>query len=175
MNIIERLTELLPPLSTRSSAIEYGAAPESNYGNTLFNFEINNCKVLCIHPDKGCCEETRIYRRFVLNRDCSKSGDFTLDGVISRINVDEVKILLIKNTQEEEILHIIKGLDLSGRKTEIVCIQQGEDSGREIEAYLKENGFRFLERVLVSDIFIKDAKFITDQKDPSFIDNIFQV
>lgn len=175
MNIIERLTELLPPSSSRSSAIEYGAAPESNYGNTLFNFEINNWKVLCIHPDKECCEETRIYRRFVLNRDCSKKGDFTLDAVISRINVDEVKILLIKNTQEEDILHIIKGLNLMDRKTELVCIQQNDNTRRMVEPYLRGRGFRFLERVLVSDIFVKDPELDREERNFSQIDNIFQV
>ena len=172
MNIVERLTELLPPSSTRSSAIEYGSAPESNHGNTLFDFEINNWKVLCMHPDKGCCDEVRIFRRLVINKDCSENGNFTLNEIISNINVEEVKILLIKNTQEKDILHIINGLDLIERKTQIVCIQQKETSRREIETYLKGKGFRFLERVLVSDIFLKDEEYC---QDASLIENIFRV
>lgn len=175
MNIIERLTELIPPSSARSSAIEYGAAPESNYGNTLFNFEINNWKVLCIHPDKECCDETRIYRRFVLNKDCSTGGNSTLDDAISRINVEEIKILLIKNTKDEEIPHVIKGLDLVGRKTQLVCIQENESTRGMVESYLKGKGFRFLERVLVSDIFVKDPELERVERNFSQIDNIFQV
>lgn len=172
MNIVERLSHLISPTSFRSAAIEYGAAPESINGNTLFNYETNNWRVLCIQSDKECCEETRIYRRFVINKDCSSRGEYTIENILSQINIKDVKIFLIKNTPHLDLLHVIQGFNLIQRKTEIVCIQQEESQRNNTAPYLLKNGFKFLERVLVSDIFIKNEQFKLKQ---NTIKDIFEV
>lgn len=168
MTIVERIKQIIQPQSMRSSAIEYGAAPEAFHGNTLFDFEVSNWKVLCIQAEKECAEETGIYRRFVINEDCSRDGGSSLDEIVKRINVDEIKILLIKNTPHP--LEIIGGFSLDLRETEIVCVQQEENNRNEVSSYLRKKGFRFLERVLVSDIYIKDENNVTND-----LQNIFQV
>lgn len=170
MRIVDKIINILPPESMRSGAIEYGSAPESFHGNTLYDYEIKNWKVLCIQPDRECSEELRMYRRFVLNLDCSADSGDSLDSVLSRINIEDIKILLVKKTRNP--LSVIKTLSLGERNTEIVCVEQDPGDSLIVTEYLEKHGFRFLERVIVSDIYIRDEQKSNVQN--SF-ENIFEV
>lgn len=172
MKIVDKLIEIISPLAMRGSAIEYGSAPEALHGNSLFDYEVNNWKVICLQPDKACFEDLRIFRRFARHLNCDESGCQSIDEAISMINLEDIQILLIKNTTDP--LPVIKGFSLEKRNTQIVCVQQEHHahSRKELADYLKSRGYTFLERVLVSDIYVKTEDH---KNDLHFSESIFEV
>jgi hypothetical protein len=172
MKIVDKLVEIIAPHTIRGSAIEYGSAPEALHGNSLFDYEVNNWKVICLQPDKNCFEELRIFRRFARHLNCDGGGCPTIDQAISMINLEDIQILLIKNTPDP--LPVIQGFSLERRNTQIVCVQQNENypSRAELTIYLKSRGYNFLERVLVSDIYVRSKDH---RNGLHFSESIFEV
>lgn len=173
MKIVDKLKEIIDPTSYRGSAIEYGSAPEALYGNSLFDYEINNWKVICIQKDRDCFDELRIFRRFAYHLECSEGGCLSVDEAIGRINLEDIQILLIKNTDDP--ISVLEGFSLEKRKTQVVCVQQEDDSEsrKELTLHLDRRGFRLHERVLVSDIYIRKIEQADTRLE--FSESIFEV
>ena len=146
MEIVKRLCELIPAENEQSGAVEFGASAQVDYGNSLYDYELARWKVICIQADPDIYDELRTIRRLCLNVDCLSPGGPTLDNVFSRINIDDIKILLIKNTKK--IVDVLKGFSLESRKTELVCIEQSSEIKPQTDSYLSTLGFKFHERFI---------------------------
>ena len=173
--ICDRLVQLIDPVKFRSGCLEYGASDDYSFENHLFEYENRNWKVLCLQPDENKFNNLRIYRRLSKLIDCEKGDGITLDGFIKRTNVQEIKILLIKNTKYPS--RVLSGFDLSKYNTEIVCVQHPHYSEkRSVENILKNNGFEHFERVAVSDVYVKPGEMFSGElKEKSPNENLFEV
>jgi hypothetical protein len=170
MEIVKRLCEILPYDSERSAAIEFGSTIEVFDGNSLYDYEIHCWKVICIQENQSKYDHLRILRRLCLNVDCVSHNGISLDQALSRINIEDIRILLIKNTQN--VLRVLKGFSLERRNTKLICIEQPEQDSDAVTSYLSSRGFKFQERFLVSNIYLRDEDFVPIEE--SF-ENIFEI
>ncbi len=170
MEIVKRLCEILPYDSERSSAVEFGSTVEVYHGNSLYDYEINCWKVICIQENQSRYEDLRIQRRLCLNVDCVGPNRITLDQALSRINIEDIRILLIKNTTN--VLDVLKGFSLEQRKTKLICIEQLEHESLAVTSYLSSKGYRFQERHIVSNIYLRDDDFVPST---GSFENIFEI
>ncbi len=172
MRIVDKLVQIIAPHTVRGTAIEYGCSPDDLHGNSLYDYELNNWRVICFQKDKDCFDEIRIFRRLAIHLQCNNFDCQTIDDAISNINLTDIEILLIRNT--DDCLSVVKGFSLERRNTQIICVEQSENSPSRSEfvQHLKSRGYLFLERVLVSDVYIKDNNKKNHQE---FSESIFEV
>jgi hypothetical protein len=170
MEIVKRLGEIFPPHSERSSAIEFGASVDVFHGNSLYDYEMSCWKVFCIQSEPILYENLMIERRLCLNVDCLSPNGPSLDEVFKNTNVTDIKILLIKNTTR--VMDVLKGFSLGDRNTQLICIEQKETERSLVNSYLQSKGFRFQERHIVSDIYVKDENTNLVERQ---LENIFEI
>jgi hypothetical protein len=78
--------------------------------------------------------------------------------------------LLIKNTTN--VLDVLKGFSLEQRKTKLICIEQLEHESLAVTSYLSSKGYRFQERHIVSNIYLRDDDFVPST---GSFENIFEI
>lgn len=69
-------------------------------------------------------------------------------------------------------MDVLKGFSLGDRNTQLICIEQKETERSLVNSYLQSKGFRFQERHIVSDIYVKDENTNLVERQ---LENIFEI
>ncbi len=69
-------------------------------------------------------------------------------------------------------MDVLKGFSLGDRNTQLICIEQKETERALVNSYLQSKGFRFQERHIVSDIYVKDENTNIVERQ---LENIFEI
>ena len=176
--ICDRLVEIIDPTSYRSGALEYGASEFWIHENHLLSYEENNWRVLCLQPKEERFIELRLYRRLCKLIDCERDPANSIDGFLETTNVPEIKIFMIK--QSDLPSKVLAGFSPERWGTELICVEYPNSFERqESEKIIFGKGFKHLESVSVSDVYIKVDRDNQDLEIPALEQeqprNIFEV
>ena len=168
--VSNRLEELINPKESRSSCVEYGTDGTILYEDHLYNYEAAGWNIICMQEDPEKYMSISRHRRL-----CKHIVGETIDEFLLRTNITEIKILLVKST--EDTTSVISGFSPLRWGTEIICIGDDNQRKEENEKILLNSGFKLSEKVAIYAIYTRDhspkVKENTDTKDT--IENIFSV